>query len=164
MESKRTGPAWGALAVLIVVTAAAAVTGWVASVNARSFYAELMKPNWAPPGWVFGPVWTVLYLCMAVAAWQVYRKRGPEASGPLMALYVIQLIFNGLWTWLFFAWRMGAAALGEIIVLWLLVGLTTFTFWTARRSAGLLVLPYWAWVTFATALTAALWRLNPGVL
>jgi tryptophan-rich sensory protein len=113
---------------------------------------------------VFGPVWSVLYLSMAVAAWLVYRRLGPDGSRPLLTLYVVQLAANALWTWLFFAWRMGAVALAEVILLWLLVSFTTYSFWRARRAAGLLLLPYWMWVTFATALTAAVWRLNPGLL
>jgi tryptophan-rich sensory protein len=155
---------WGVLAGLIAITALAAVTGGLASVNAREFYAQLLQPVWAPPGWVFGPIWGVLYTLMIAGAWQVYRVRGFEGARPLLLLYLIQLSANALWTWLFFAWRLGAVALAEVILLWFLVGLTTFTFWSVRRSAGALLLPYWIWVTFATALTQAMWRLNPALL
>lgn len=156
--------AWGVLAGLVVVTAAAAVTGGLASVNSREFYASLQKPAWAPPGWLFGPVWTVLYAMMAIAAWLVYTEKGREGARPLMTLYVIQLVVNALWTWIFFAWRMGAVAFAEIILLWCLVGLTTVAFWKVKKVAGVMLVPYWLWVSFATALTFAIWRANPGQL
>lgn len=149
------------LVALLGVTALAAIAGGLASAGSREFYAQLQKPSWAPPGWLFGPVWTLLYVMMAIAAWLVYLTRGPSGSRPLLTLYIIQLVVNALWTWIFFAWRMGAVALAEIILLWCLVGLTTVTFWKVRKAAGVLLVPYWLWVSFATALTFAVWRLNP---
>jgi translocator protein len=154
----------GALALLVLATASAALIGGVASVGAAEFYRQLSKPEWAPPAGVFGPVWSVLYLLMAIAAWLVVRARGWLDAGPAISLYLIQLAFNALWTWLFFRWRLGGIALLEILVLWNLVLLTTRAFWRTRRVAGLLLLPYLAWVSFAAALTYAVWRRNPGQL
>ena len=153
-----------ALALLLLATASAALIGGVASVGAAEFYRQLSKPEWAPPGGVFGPVWSVLYILMAIAAWLVVRARGWPDAGPAISLYLIQLAFNALWTWLFFRWRLGGIALLEILVLWNLVLLTTRAFWRTRRVAGLLLLPYLAWVSFAAALTYAVWRRNPGLL
>ena len=146
------------------VTAIAGAVGAAASVNAADFYKALAKPAWAPSPNVFGPVWTVLYIFMAFAAWLVWRKGGLSKAKNALALYLIQLALNALWTWLFFRWRLGGWALIEIIVLWFILLLTLISFWRVRTMAGALLLPYLVWVSFAMALTAAVWRLNPGLL
>lgn len=155
---------WGALALLGLATGAAAVAGASASVQSAAFYQQLSKPAWAPPAQVFGPVWSVLYVLMALAAWIVVRAWGWPRARPAIALYIAQLAFNGLWTWLFFRWRLGALAFVEILVLWTLLLLTVRTFFRVRLLTGVLMLPYLAWVTFAAALTYAVWRRNPGLL
>jgi tryptophan-rich sensory protein len=157
-------PHWGALALLGLATAAAAIAGASASVQSAVFYQQLSKPSWAPPAQVFGPVWSVLYVLMAVAAWMVVRAWGWPRARPAMALYILQLVFNGLWTWLFFRWRLGGLAFLEILVLWTLLLLIVTIFFRVRRLAGVLMLPYLAWVTLAAALTYAVWRRNPGLL
>ena len=125
------------------------------------WYAGLAKPGFNPPNWVFGPVWTLLYGLMAVAAWQVW-KRPTEGSGrrAALALFWVQLGLNLLWTLVFFHEHQIALALGAICVLWLAVLLTMAMFWRVRRSAGVLMLPYLLWVSFATALNAGIARLN----
>jgi tryptophan-rich sensory protein len=138
--------------------------GAAASAGAAGFYGQLTRPPWAPPAWLFGPVWTVLYVMMAVAAWLVWRERGFAGARAALSLYGAQLVANALWSWLFFAWRLGALALGEIVLLWLLVAATIAAFWRVRPLAGALLVPYLAWVTFAAALTFSLWRLNPALL
>lgn len=162
--SSARGGRWSSLLLSLGVTFLAAAVGAVPSAGARDFYGVLTKPAWAPSPGVFGPVWTVLYILMAVAAWLVWRREGPAAARVPLALYGIQLALNALWTWLFFRWRLGGWALAEIIVLWLVLLLTVFRFWRVRAAAGALLLPYWAWVTFATALTAATWQRNQGLL
>ena len=152
------------LLLLVAVTALAAWGGAVASISAQDFYGALAKPEWAPSPKVFGPVWTVLYLCMAVAAWMVWRTGGPEVARVPLLLYLVQLLLNSLWTWIFFRWHAGGWALVEIALLWVVLLVTIMSFWRVRAAAGMLLLPYLAWVSFATALTAAIWRRNPGVL
>lgn len=147
-----------------VVTFAAAAVGGFASSQAGSFYADLARPSWAPPGWLFGPVWTLLYALMAVAVWLVWRNGGFRSAGSALTLYLLQLAANSMWTWLFFAWRQGGLAFAEILVLWALIAATILAFWRISRIAGVLLLPYLAWVSFAAALTYATWTLNPGVL
>ncbi|MEO7102321.1 MAG: TspO/MBR family protein [Gemmatimonadaceae bacterium] len=149
----------------LIVTFIAAGAGAIASVDSPSFYQQLARPAWAPPSWLFGPVWTALYLLMAIAAWMVWRQAGgfAEARIPL-SLFIAQLTLNGLWTWLFFAWKQGALAVADIAILWILVVATIIGFWRIRPSAGVLMLPYIAWVSFAGALSLAVWRLNPGLL
>ncbi len=148
----------------LAITFVAAGLGAIASANAGSFYGQLARPAWAPPGWLFAPVWTLLYLLMGVAAWLVWRQRRLGETRVALSIYVVQLAANALWTWLFFAWRQGAAAFGEILVLWALIAATLLLFWRIRRIAGALLVPYLAWVSFATALTFAVWKRNPGLL
>ena len=152
------------LAGLLLLTFVAAAVGGIASANAGDFYTQLDRPSWAPPSWLFGPVWTALYVMMAIAAWLVWRAGGfDHARGPLL-LYVVQLAANALWTWIFFAWRLGAIAFLEIVALWLVIALTIAAFWRVRALAGALLIPYILWVTYAAALTFAVWRGNPGAL
>lgn len=132
--------------------------------NARDFYAALAKPPWAPPGWVFGPVWTTLYILMGIAAWLVWRERGWTGARGALSLFLVQLAANALWTWLFFAWRRGGLALAEIILLAALIVATMLAFARVRRTAAVLLVPYLLWVLFATALTAAVWQRNRGLL
>ena len=153
-----------ALAGWLLGTFAAGGVGAAASARAATFYGQLSQPGWAPPAWLFGPVWSVLYVCMAVAAWLVWRERGFKGAPVALGLFVVQLIANALWTWLFFVLHAGALSMVEILVLWSLIAATIFKFWPVHRFAALLLLPYLAWVSFASALTLSLWRLNPAVL
>ncbi len=152
------------LAGWLILTFAAAALGGVASAQAGSFYLNLVRPEWAPPGWLFGPVWTALYLMMAIAAWLVWRDHGFRRAGGALTLFVAQLAVNALWTWLFFVWHQGALAFAEILLLWVLLAATIVAFWRLHVLAATLLLPYLAWVSFATALTYAIWQLNPGIL
>jgi translocator protein len=149
---------------LLVVTFAAAAAGGVASVSAADFYQSLERPSWAPPPSVFGPVWTLLYLLMTVAIYLVVNSLGWRGSSALLVLYGVQLVANALWTWLFFRWHSGPGALVDILALLVLIVAMAWRFWLVRPVAGTLILPYIAWVSFATALSWAVWRLNPGVL
>jgi benzodiazapine receptor len=142
----------------------AAGVGAIASADAGVFYRALSRPEWAPPASVFGPVWTVLYALMGVAAWLVWRKRHEQPIRLALLLFVVQLFVNGLWSWLFFAWHHGALAFVDIVALLILLMATIATFWRVSRLAAALLLPYLAWVSFATALNWAVWQLNPAVL
>ncbi len=141
-----------------------AAIGSAATMRAGSFYVNLIRPEWAPPPTIFGPVWTVLYILMAIAAWLVWRAGGFKAARTALTLFLVQLVFNALWSWLFFGWQMGAASLVEVLLLWVWIGATLIAFWRIRPLAGMLMLPYLAWVSFAAMLTFTLWRLNPDVL
>ncbi|MGM9485257.1 TspO/MBR family protein [Roseateles sp. NT4] len=165
LSSSRSTPAQavGLLGWLGLVFVAAAL-GAVASMEAPTFYAQLVKPGWAPPAAVFGPVWSVLYLLMAVAAWLVWRDPAAWGRGAALALFVAQLAANALWSWLFFGWHDGALAFVDVLLLLGLVVVTAVAFWRIRPAAGWLLAPYAAWVSFASALTWAVWRANPGLL
>lgn len=151
------------LVVCFAVTFAAAAAGSIASVRAGEFYQVLSRPSWAPPSGVFGPVWTVLYCCMAVAAWLVWREERKQRFAALF-VYVVQLVLNALWSWLFFAWHEGRWAFVEVLVLWGFIAATLVLFWRIRKAAALLLVPYFLWVSFASCLTLAVWRLNPDLL
>ena len=141
-----------------------AALGALASTQAKAFYAQIVRPAWAPPGWVFGPVWSLLYLLMGLAAWLVWREGGFRGARPALTLFLLQLAANALWSWLFFAWRQGALASLEILLLWGLILATLLAFRRVKPLAAWLLLPYLAWVTFATALCWATWRMNPQAL
>jgi len=146
------------------LTFAAAALGAFASVEAAAFYAQLVRPSWAPPGWLFAPVWSALYALMALSAWLVWRDRGFAGARMPLALFIAQLAANALWSWLFFAWRQGGLALAEVVLLWCLIVATIVAFQRISTLAAVLLYPYLAWVTFASALTFSVWRLNPGLL
>lgn len=164
------GPArWVALVGWLALTAAAGALGAIASRDAPEFYGGLTKPAWAPPPWLFGPVWSTLYVLMAVAAWLVWRERPAAATQAEfrrrgLMLFVVQLALNALWSWIFFAWRRGGTALAEVALLWLGVALTMWCFSRVTRTSAWLMAPYLAWVSFAAALTWAVWQRNPGQL
>lgn len=148
----------------LVACFAAATVGGIASANASAFYGALARPAWAPPGWLFAPVWTVLYAAMAFAAWLVWRERPAKPIATALALFLLQLAANALWSWLFFAWKLGGWALAEVVLLWVLIAATIVAFWRIRPLAGVLLLPYLGWVTFAAVLNWSLWAANPGLL
>jgi tryptophan-rich sensory protein len=160
----RPQQALGLLACLALSFATSAI-GAFASKDAGAFYGALQRPAWAPPAWLFGPVWSVLCLCMAIAAGLVWRSGPPRTERALaLALFGAQLVANALWSWLFFAWRLGGPAFAEVLLLWTLVACTLAAFWRISRLAGALLVPYLAWVSFAAVLNWALWRANPSML
>ncbi len=159
-QTRPTGPSiWIGLGFWLAVTFAAA---WIGSrFQPGEWYSGLIKPALTPPGWVFGPVWTLLYAIMAVAAWLVWCRHGlANAIGPL-GLFLGQLALNALWSYLFFGLQHPGLALLDIVVLWLVILATVKAFWRSHRPAGLLLLPYLFWVSFATYLNFQFWRLNP---
>ena len=152
---------WAVLAGFIAACLAAGAVGSLLSGSEPgAWYAGLRKPAFNPPGWVFGPVWTVLYVCMAVAAWLVWRCRAAPGRGRALGLFGAQLALNAAWTGLFFGLRSPGLALAEIVALLVLIAWTAWAFRGVRRAAGWLMAPYLAWVAFAAVLNLALWRLN----
>ncbi|KRG64242.1 tryptophan-rich sensory protein [Stenotrophomonas humi] len=147
-----------------LITFLAAALGARASISAASFYANLALPAWAPPASLFGPVWSALYALMALAAFLVWRERGWGAAAPALMLYLLQLSLNTLWSWLFFGWKQGALAFADILLLLVLIVATLIAFWRIHKLAACLLLPYLAWVSFASVLNHAVWQANPGLL
>ncbi len=145
---------------LLICFAVAGAGGLVTTPQIETWYAQLTKPTWTPPDWVFGPVWTLLYGLMAVAAWLIWRSGRSRQTRTALFLFAAQLFLNFCWSWLFFGLHWPGAAVAEIVALWLTIMLTLITFWRRVAAAGWLLVPYLLWVTFAGALNAAVWWLN----
>ena len=159
-ETKPKGP-WLGLIFFIAICFFAAWLGSAATTpKIGGWYARLTKPGWNPSSWIFGPVWTVLYLAMAVAAWLVWRNAGWSGAKLPLSLFGLQLALNVSWSWLFFGMESPALAFGEILLLWIAIAATTVAFWLRSTAAGLLFVPYLGWVTFAAALNFVIWQLN----
>lgn len=146
------------LAAFVLMCFGVSVLGGRATVPAlASWYPALAKPDWTPPSWVFGPVWTLLYPLVAVAGWLAWRE-GRARVGTL--LFLLQLALNAAWPWIFFGDRRIGLALLCVIAMWLAILATIRAFWPVSRGAAVLLVPYLAWVGFAAVLNAAIWFLN----
>jgi benzodiazapine receptor len=124
------------------------------------WYTALSKPAWNPPNWLFGPVWGVLYLLIAVSAWLVWRKTGLVRASLPLGLFAVQLVLNAAWSWIFFGRHEIGLALIEILILWVAILGTIIAFWRLNPVSGYLMVPYILWVSFASVLNFAIWRLN----
>ena len=124
------------------------------------WYAALRKPSWNPPGWIFGPVWSLLYATMGVAAWLVWKRGGFRMQARPLGIFLVQLALNAAWSPLFFGLHMPGLAFAEILLLWAAILATIVALYRVSRPGALILLPYLAWVTFAAALNFTIWRLN----
>jgi translocator protein len=147
----------GFLALCLLVSA---IGGAATATSVGSWYRTLAKPPFNPPDWVFAPVWTVLFFMMAVAGWRIWRRDGLRRTRLPLTLYALQLALNLAWSIAFFGMRSIGGALVDIVALLLTILATTAVFWRRDRVAGMLFVPYAAWVAFAAVLNAAIWRLN----
>lgn len=151
----------GSLALLVGLSLAAGAVGSALGGSMPSaWYQQLEKPAYNPPGWVFAPVWTTLYVLMGVAAWLVWKRRQLTPVSVPMTLFGLQLVLNAIWSWLFFGLQSPAAGLTDLVILWGLILAMAITFWRVSRPAGILILPYIAWVSFAGVLNTAILVLN----
>ncbi|MGK7312267.1 MAG: TspO/MBR family protein [Candidatus Longimicrobiales bacterium M2_2A_002] len=152
---------WLVLAAFLAACfAVAAIGGWLTSLGMPEWYMTLRKPTWNPPSWLFGPVWTTLYVAMAVAAWLVWKQAGFDGATAALSLFFVQLALNLAWSGIFFALRSPGWALVEIVALWVAIVVTTILFFRHSAWAGALMVPYLLWVSFASVLNAAIVRLN----
>jgi tryptophan-rich sensory protein len=124
------------------------------------WYARLAKPDWTPPGYLFGPVWTSLYTMMGISAWLLWRRVGLPGSKIAFILFFAQLILNGMWSWLFFGLHKPGLAFIELCLLWIMIFGTLIAFWRVYLPSGILLVPYLVWVSFAAALNFSIWWLN----
>ncbi len=148
------------LGFVILAFSAPAISALLSMSGPDAWYADLNKPLFNPPGWVFGPVWTILYLTMGVAAWLVWRNGNAASLVWPLGLFLVQLILNALWTPLFFGMHRPGLALIDIAALGVAIGATTVAFYSSSKTAAALFIPYWLWVSFATVLNASIWWLN----
>ncbi|WP_417850665.1 TspO/MBR family protein [Thalassoglobus sp.] len=152
---------WICLIACIAISLGAGGLGAMATIpEIDGWYRTIEKPSWNPPDAVFGPVWTTLYIMMAISAWLVWRTGEVKASKLPLSLFSVQLLLNIGWSWIFFHFHKLGWAFAEIIVLWLAIVATTFAFFRVSKLAGALMVPYLAWVSFASVLNFAIWRLN----
>ncbi len=151
---------WPAVALAIFLPTAAAVIGSIFTAEAiPNWYAELAKPSFTPPNWVFGPVWTILYLFQAIAFYMVYTSKSIYRTLGI-GLFIAQIVANTAWSWIFFGLHQPAWAFVDIVLLWGLLLWTIIVFSCIKPATGLLLWPYLAWVTFASALTVGITVLN----
>ena len=144
----------------LVTFAAAAIGGLSTGPSVRNWYPTLAKPTWTPPAWLFGPVWMVLYICIAIAGFLAWRRAGFGGAKWTLTLFAVQLILNAAWSWVFFGLHQPGWAFAEIILLWASILATTAALFTVSTWAGVLFVPYLLWVTFAAGLNFTIWRLN----
>lgn len=154
---------WHKLVISLVLPQIAAVSGALFTVTGEgSWYRQINKPSWNPPGWVFGPVWTTLYILMGIAFYLVWKSNAPASvKKPAMTLWGVQLVLNFFWTLIFFGAQEPGWALVEIIGLWIFILLTILAFARINKTAAILMVPYILWVSFAAVLTGTIWQLNP---
>jgi benzodiazapine receptor len=145
---------------LVLCVGGGALVGATSASGDTEWYRSLVKPPWNPPSWVFGPVWTTLYALMAVAAWRIWKRGGFDANRPALRLFLLQLLFNFAWSFVFFKFQRIDLALVEIGCLWILIVLTIRAFARIDKPAAWLLVPYLAWVTYAATLNAAIYMLN----
>jgi len=164
-EAAVTSTGWGRqlamLAFLLVICFGTAAFGAaLTAVSVRTWYPTLSKPAWTAPDWVFGPVWTTLYFLMALAAWLVWRRTGWSTGRAALGLFAVQLVLNAAWSPLFFGLHSPGIALVDIILLWAAMAATLWSFGRISAATASLFVPYLIWVSYATALNWAIWRLN----
>lgn len=147
-------------ACLAAAYSTAAIGALLTGTGVRDWYPSLAKPSWTPPGWLFGPVWTVLYGMIGIASWRVWRRDGLREARLALGVDALQLAFNGAWSGIFFGLRQPGLAFLEILALWLLIVATTLLFRARDRVAAALMLPYLAWVSFAAVLNGAIAWMN----
>jgi len=150
----------GLILLVLVCFAVAGIGSFVTMPSIADWYTGLRKPGWTPPAWLFGPVWTVLYLSMAVAAWLVWRRAGLSRVAVPLAIFGMQLALNLVWSIIFFGQNNTGLALVDIVLLWPAIVATIFAFRNVSILAGWLLVPYLIWVTFAAALNLSIWSMN----
>jgi tryptophan-rich sensory protein len=146
---------------IIICLGVGSLSGYLTGSEMNTWFRTIQKPDWNPPGFLFGPVWTLLYLMMGIALWIVWKSEVTKLKKNIAILFFsIQLIFNFLWSIIFFKYHSPFYALLDIILLWLTIIITMFLFRPISKRAFYLLIPYICWVTFATALNYAIWQLN----
>jgi tryptophan-rich sensory protein len=155
-----TRQAIGLVVSIVVCFAAAGIGSVFTTPSVPGWYASLTKPAWTPTSWVFGPVWSALYLAMAVAGWLVWRRAGFSAAKGALTLFSAQLVLNICWSAIFFGAHRPGLAFAEILLLWLMILAATLAFRSLSRLAAWLMVPYLLWVAFAATLHYVIWKLN----
>ena len=153
--------AWSSLVIFIMLCLTLEIfAAYWTNQTVSTWYPELNKPSWTPPGWVFGPIWTILYIMLAFSGWLIYKAESSHQRSIALAFYGGQLVLNFMWSFFFFSLRSPISGLIDIIFLSLLIILTIINAWPVRPLAGILLIPYLTWVAYAATLNAGIWLLN----
>ena len=160
LRYKRSFDLLGLIVFIIMCLAVSSVGGAITATSVDTWYQALEKPPFNPPDWVFAPVWSALYILMGVAAWRIWRLRSSKAHHNALSVFGLQLCLNLAWSFLFFGLQHIKLALVEIVILLIVIIINMIMFWRLERLAGLLFVPYVAWVSYATILNASLSLLN----
>ena len=146
---------------IAIPVAVGAISGFFTATGVESWYQTINKPSWNPPGWIFGPVWTTLYVMMGIAFFLVWKSDSSDIlKKTAITLFTIQLVLNFFWSFIFFDQHQIGWALVEIIAMWIFILLTIFAFGNVSKLAAWLLVPYISWVSFATILNYTIWKLN----
>ncbi len=157
----RRQQSWASLLFFIVLCLVLEVfAGYLTSQTVSTWYPELHKPSWTPPGWVFGPVWTILYMMIAISGWLIYTSKSSRQRSLALVFYFGQLVLNFMWSLFFFFLKSPISGLIDILLLLLLIIFTIIYAWPVRRLASILLIPYLIWVMYAATLNAGIWWLN----
>jgi translocator protein len=147
---------------IIIPLAVGATSGFFTASGVGSWYQTINKPSWNPPSWIFGPVWTTLYVMMGIALFLIWKSDAPDTQKrTAMLLFAVQMVLNFFWSFIFFKQHQMGWALVEIIAMWVMILLTIFSFAPISKTAAWLLVPYISWVSFATILNYTLWKMNP---
>lgn len=157
---KNAQDTYGLIASFLICFGASAIGAIFTTPSIDGWYATLNRPSYAPPNWIFGPVWTLLYAMMAVAVWMVWKTEVTRFRRVSLVLFLVQLILNVLWSGLFFGLQNPFLAFWEILLLWGLILATTISFSRVSKPASGLMIPYLLWVSFAAVLNYGFWTLN----
>lgn len=153
---------WIKLIICILICQLAGIIGSLFTISSiTSWYVNLNKPFFTPPGWLFGPVWLTLYTLMGISLYLIWNEKSKGKIRTPLALFSIQLVLNALWSIMFFGFQLIFYGLVEIIIMWIFIALTMFSFYRISRNATIILIPYIAWVTIATLLNYFVWVLNP---
>lgn len=146
------------LVVWILICFIPAIIG--AQFGPGEWYQDLAKPQWNPPNWIFGPVWTLLYILMGISVWIIWKDYGLKTAAIPIGFFIFQLVLNALWSWFFFGLENVGLAFVDILALWTFILITLILFWKLNTWSGVMLVPYIAWVSFATVLNYNIWQLN----
>lgn len=160
-DQKRARELFGLAGFLLACFFVEGLAAFLTSLSVKDWYPSLAKPSWTPPGWLFGPVWTALYISMGISAWILWKRGGWAGARTPLVMFFLQLLLNAAWSGLFFGLRSPGLAFFEIALLWCAIALTAAFSIKVSRTAALLLFPYLAWVSYAAALNLAIWRSNP---
>lgn len=146
---------------ILICLAVGGISGYITANEIPAWYMTLNKPSFNPPNWIFAPVWTTLYILMGISFWMIWKSGAEETvKNKAMVFFIVQLVLNFFWSIIFFNFHQLGFALAEIVLLWIFILLSVISFYPISKAASYLLIPYICWVSFASVLNFAIWKLN----